>query len=131
MIILVSSHTLSCVNLLIGFLHLGVWVKGCRDFPHANQETNNVVESYHCYLKITFLSDQRNKCSRRMDWLFYTLLTNVKPCCRLKEILKKKGYLNNHKKDKQLESSLEKSRRIPDSDCSPHESISHAYWVRI
>jgi hypothetical protein len=107
-----------------------MWVKGCRDFPHANQETNNVVESYHSYLKTNFLSDRRKKCARRMDWLFYILLTNVEPCYRFKEILKKEGYLNNYKKEKQLESSIEKARRIPDSDCKPHESISHAYWVR-
>ena len=25
---------------------------------------------------------------------------------------------------------MEKTRRIPDIDCRPHESISHAYWVR-
>jgi hypothetical protein len=33
-------------------------------------------------------------------------------------------------KEKQLESSMEKARRILDSDCCHHESISHAYWVR-
>ena len=117
--------------LLIESFHVGMWVKGCRDFPHANQETNNAVESYHGYLKSTFLCDKRKKCSRRMDWLFYTLLKNVEPCYRFKEILKKEGYYNNHKKEMQLESSMEKARRIPDSDCRPHESISHAYWVRI
>ena len=30
----------------------------------------------------------------------------------------------------QLESSMEKARRILDSDCRLYESISHAYWVR-
>ena len=40
------------------------------------------------------------------------------------------GNLNNHKKEMQLESSMEKARRIPNSDCRPHESISHAYSVR-
>ena len=66
-----------------------------------------------------------------MDWLFYTLIKNVEPFYRFKEILKKEGYMNNHKKEMQLESSMEKARRILNSDCRPHESISHAYWVRI
>ena len=105
-------------------------MKGCREFPHANQETNNVVESYHCYLKTNFLSDRRKKCARRMDWLLYMLLTSVEPCYRFKEILKKEGYLNNYKKEKQFESSVEKARRIPDNDCFPHKSTTHAYWVR-
>ena len=105
-------------------------MKGYRDFPHANQETNNVVESYHCYLKGNFLSERRKKCTRRVDWLLYMLITNVEPCYRFKEILKEEGYLNNYKKEEQFESSMEKARRIPDSDCCPHESTPRAYWVR-
>ena len=105
-------------------------MKGCRDFPHANQETNNVVESYHCYLKTIFLCDRRKKCARRMDWLFYMLLTSVEPCYWFKEILKKEGYLNNYKKEKQFESLVEKARKILDDDCCPHESIPQSYWVR-
>jgi hypothetical protein len=85
-------------------------VKGCRDFPHANQDTNNVVESYHSYLKTNFLSNRRKKCDRRMDWLFYIFLTNVEPCYQFKEILKKEWYLNNYKKEKHLESSIKKDR---------------------
>ena len=44
--------------------------------------------------------------------------------------LKKEGYLNNYKKEKQFESSVEKTSRIPNGDCCPHESTTHAYWVR-
>ena len=65
-----------------------------------------------------------------MDWLIYVLLINVEPFYRFKEILKREGYLNNYKKEKLLESSSERAKIIPDSDCFPHESISHAYWVR-
>ena len=136
----VSVHTLVCIFLCflikmvymhsISFILAGMWVKGFRDFPHANQEANNAVESYHYYLKTKFLFDRRKKCSRRMDWLIYVLLINVEPFYRFKEILKREGYLNNYKKEKLLESSLERAKTIPDSDCFPHESISHAYWVR-
>jgi hypothetical protein len=45
--------------------------------------------------------------------------------------LKKEAYLNNYRKRKQYESSMENARRIPDSGCFLHEIISHAYWVRI
>jgi len=107
-----------------------MWVKGCGYFLHANQDTNNDVESYDSYLKTNFLSDQIKKCARRVDWLFYILLTIVEPYYWFKEILKKEGYLNNYKKEKQLESSIEKARRILDSDFKPHEIISNVYWVR-
>ena len=65
-----------------------------------------------------------------MGWLLYMLLTSVEPCYRFKEILKKEGYLNNYKKEKQFESSVEKARRIPNNDCFPHESTPQVYWVR-
>ena len=96
--------------LLIESFHVGMWVKGYRDFPHANQETNNAMESYHGYLKSAFLCDKQKKCSRRMDWKFYTLLKNVEPSYRFKAVLKKEGYYNNHKKEMQLESSMEKAK---------------------
>lgn len=89
------------------YLQLGMWAKGCQEFPHANQETNNVVESYHCYLKTTFLSNRRKKCDRRTDWLLHKLLTTVEPCYRFKKILKEEGFLNNYKREKKLESSVE------------------------
>ena len=58
------------------------------------------------------------------------LLTIVEPCYWFKEILKKEGYLNNYKKEKKFESSVEKARRIPNNDCFPHESTPQTYWVR-
>ena len=65
-----------------------------------------------------------------MDWLLYVFLTNVKPMYWFKEFLKEEGYLNIYMKEKQLESSMEKAKRILDNDCFPHESIYYAYWVR-
>lgn len=100
------------VRLTSFYFQLGMWVKGCQEFPHANQEINNVVESYHCYLKTTFLSDRRKKCAWRMDWLLHMLLTIVEPCYRFKEILKEEGFLNNYKREKQLESSVERARKL-------------------
>ena len=107
-----------------------MWVEGCRNFPHANQETNNSVEAYHYFLKSKFLSDRRKKCGHRMDWLLYQLLKNVEPYYRFRDILQEGGYLNNYRKEKQFESSIERAKRIPDTDCWAHENISHAYWVR-
>ena len=65
------------IYLLIEFLHLGMWVKGCREFPHEN-------------LKSAFLSDHRKKCARRMDWIFYTLLTTVEPLLPIQGNFEKK-----------------------------------------
>ena len=84
-----------------------MWVEGCHSFPHANQETNNSVEAYHYFLKSKFFSGRRKKCGHRMDWLLYQLLKNVEPYYRFRDILQEGGYLNNYRKEKQFESSIE------------------------
>jgi hypothetical protein len=43
--------------------------------------------------------------------------------------LKEFGFLTNWKKERYLETSLEKSRRIPDNDVSPHDIVECAYMV--
>ena len=58
------------------------------------------------------------------------LLTSVEPCYRFKEILKKEGYLNNYKKEKKFESSVEKARRIPNNECFHHDNTPQIYCVR-
>eukprot|EP01018_Ginkgo_biloba_P034264 Gb_28487 [translate_table: standard] len=47
------------------------------DFPHANQETNSAIESYHGFLKTKYLCDHRRKSNHHMDWLIYTLVKRV------------------------------------------------------
>jgi hypothetical protein len=51
-----------------------------------------------------------------MDWLLYILLINVEAYYRFKKILKREGNLNNFKKEKKHESSIEKAIRVPGSD---------------
>ena len=121
---------INIILLLTHFFQVGMWVECCRNFPHANQETNNSIEAYHYFLKSKFLSDRSKKCGRRMDWLLYQLLKNVEPYYQFRDILQEGGYLNNYRKEKQFESSIERAKRIPDTDCWAHENISHAYWVR-
>ena len=114
---------------MVNFFLLDMWAKCYRDFPHANQESNSSIESYHCFLKTKFLRDRRRKCSRRMDWLIFSLLKRVEPFFVHRNYLKESGFLTNWKKERYLETSLEKSRRIPNNDVSPHDIVEGAYMV--
>jgi hypothetical protein len=52
------------------------WMAAGRNIPHCNQETNNLVESYHGVLKMIQLVTKRKNC-RRLDWLVWKLVTDV------------------------------------------------------
>ena len=56
---------------------VAMWAKNLQNFPHANQETNASIESYHFHIKSHYLSDCSKKCTRRMDWLIYILLPRI------------------------------------------------------
>ena len=64
-----------------------------RKFPHSNQDTNNVIESYHRYLKYRYLDEKNNACHRRVDWLIHVLLENVEPYYIPMQHLKEVGFI--------------------------------------
>eukprot|EP01018_Ginkgo_biloba_P013838 Gb_04941 [translate_table: standard] len=84
---------------------LYMWVKGYRDFPRANQETNSAIESYHGFLKIKYLCDRRRKSNRCMDWLIYTLLKRVKLYYWNTQSIKDAGFSINFKLEELKETS--------------------------
>ena len=53
-----------------------LWMEAGRNFPHLNQDTNNLVESYHHILKELYLM-RRAKSLMRVDYLIQKLLDEV------------------------------------------------------
>eukprot|EP01018_Ginkgo_biloba_P029619 Gb_01440 [translate_table: standard] len=98
------------------------------DFPHANQETNSAIESYHGFLKT--LCNRRRKSSRCMDWLVYTLLKKVELYYWNNQNIKDAGFSTNFKLEELKETSWSRACNIPDSDCNLHPTIQNTYWVR-
>ena len=54
-----------------------MWVKGFKNMPHANEDTNAAVESYHANLKAILRTSRAKFDGRRMDWLVYHLIRDV------------------------------------------------------
>ena len=53
--------------------HCYKWAACFRVFPHANADTNNLVESYHNNLKNNYIKKTGGLKARRMDWLIWSL----------------------------------------------------------
>ena len=54
-----------------------MWCVGARKIPHAGQNTNAAIESYHSILKSILTSTKERLVGRRMDWLIYHLTGDV------------------------------------------------------
>eukprot|EP01018_Ginkgo_biloba_P017358 Gb_18112 [translate_table: standard] len=109
---------------------LHMWAKSYRDFPHANQETNSTIESYHGFLKTKYLCDHRRKTNHRMDWLIYTILKRVKLYCWNTQNIKDSFFSINFKLEELKETSWSRAYNILDSDCNLHPTIPSAYGAR-
>ena len=56
---------------------MSMWCVGARRIPHAGQNTNVAIESYHSNLKSILHSANKRFVGRRMDWLIYHLTGDV------------------------------------------------------
>eukprot|EP01018_Ginkgo_biloba_P033865 Gb_14367 [translate_table: standard] len=65
------------IFIMLWVYFVDMWAKAYRTTRHANQETNNAIESYHGYIKHTYLCHQKNMSNRWLDWLLWMLLTKI------------------------------------------------------
>ena len=54
-----------------------MWCVGAKRIPHAGQNTNAAIETYHTNLKNVLNSTKERFVGRRMDWLVYHLVGDV------------------------------------------------------
>eukprot|EP01018_Ginkgo_biloba_P021291 Gb_07445 [translate_table: standard] len=111
-------------------LHMYMWAKAYRDFPHTNQETNSAIESNHGFLKTKYSCDRRRKSNCLMDWLIYTLMKRVNLYYWNTQNIKDAVFSTNFKLEEMKETSWSRYYNIPNSYCSLHPTIPGAYWVR-
>ena len=73
----------------------GVWEQG--KYPHAGQNTNVAIESYHSNLKSILNLANERFVGRRMNWLIYHLIGEVLTHYWYGVECKAFGYVRNHK----------------------------------
>jgi hypothetical protein len=57
--------------------NMSIWITGFRNIPHAGQDTNAVVESYHVNMKSILLGTHQQLSGHRMDWLIFHLTGDI------------------------------------------------------
>ena len=95
-----------------------MWVTGNRHIPHAGQDTNAGIESYHGHTKATLKAEKSRLDGRRLDWLIHELTNDVVTKYDYNQYMKENGFITNKKAEQIVRNSIISANKIPDSSVS-------------
>ena len=95
---------------------ISMWCTGSRNIPHAGQNTNAAIESYHSNLKSILKSAKERFNGRRMDWLIYHLTGEVVTHYWYGVQCKAFGFIRNRNQEGIVASAIIRADAIPDSN---------------
>ena len=95
---------------------ISLWCVGARRIPHAGQNTNAAIESYHSNLKNILSSSKERFVGRRMDWLIYHLTGDVLTHYWYNVQCKTFGFVRNRKHEGIVVSAIMRAKDILDSN---------------
>ena len=96
--------------------NIAQWCVGARRIPHAGQNTNSAIESYHGNLKSILNSSKDRFVGRRMDWLIYHLMGDVLTHYWYGVQCKAFGFIRNTKQEGIVASAIIRATAIPDTN---------------
>lgn len=91
-----------------------MWVVGKRNIPHAGQDTNAAIESYHGNLKAILNSSKERTDGHRVDWLIYHLVGDVVTHYWYQVQCKLYGFGRNKRQEGHVCSAPLRAHAIPD-----------------
>lgn len=94
---------------------VAMWCKGARRIPHAGQNTNSAIESYHSLLKSILSSSKERFVGRRMDWLIFHLTGDVITHYWYGVQCKAFGFVRNKHHEGLVCSAIIRASAIPDT----------------
>jgi hypothetical protein len=93
-----------------------MWCAAARRIPHAGQNTNAALESYHSNLKRILNSSKERLVGRRMDWLIYHLMGDVVTHYWYGVQCKAFGFIRNTKQEGIIVKTIIRANVIPDTN---------------
>jgi hypothetical protein len=94
---------------------LDMWLTSTHHLPHAGQDTNAAIESYHGNMKAILRVSKGRLVRRRVDWLIHELTDDVIMKYEYNQYLKESGFISNKKAEHLVINSDLQSLKIPDS----------------
>jgi hypothetical protein len=111
---------------------VAMWCVGNHNIPHARQDTNVVVESFHSNMKRIFMLFIERFIGHRLDWLIFHLVRDVFTHYWYNVQCKLFGYVKNKKQEGIIASTVLRVRNSPNSNVlSHHDGEDIAYVTSI
>jgi hypothetical protein len=109
---------------------LSMWIMDNRHIPHAGQDTNAAIESYHSNMKGMLKASRSRLIGRRVDWLIHDLTHDVVKKYEYNHYLQENGFVSNKKAQCMVINSVMQTNKIPDSCVLlPSEGVGPAYMA--
>ena len=104
-----------------------MWCAAARRIPHAGQNTNAAIESYHSNLKSILNSPKERFVGRRMVWLIYHLMGDVFTHYWYGVQCKAFGFIRNTKQEGIVVTTIIRANAIPDTNVliCPDEDVAY------
>lgn len=93
---------------------IGMWCIANRNIPHAGQNTNAAIESFHANLKRILYLEKQRFMGRRMDWTADDMQRVVTAHYWYFRALKEYGFIRNRKQEILICSAILAAQEIPD-----------------
>jgi hypothetical protein len=93
---------------------MSMWITGNRHIPHAGQDTNAAIESYHSTMKSVLRASWGKLVGRRVDWLISQLTGDVINRYEFDDFRKENGFVTNKKERAIVFNAIVRARSIPD-----------------
>jgi hypothetical protein len=93
-----------------------MWCILLRNVPHAGQNTNAGIESFHANLKSILVMSKQRYCGRSMDWLLWQLVYEVTVHYWYSRFLKLYGFVRNTKQEFVIAFAIIRAREIRDEN---------------
>ena len=109
-----TSYDLYCIEM---------YLVGCRQNPHSNQDNQTNIESYHATLKQWIKIDNHQLRGRRLDFLVWRLTIHVVTHYMYNHGKTLNGFVLNKRVEKIVANDIIKMKSIPLKHIRHHEAL--------
>ena len=92
-----------------------MWIRACRGFNHAGQDTTSAAQGFHFSMKLKAKATRRGLAGRDLPWLQQLIYDVLEVKYQFGQMLKSSGTVVNKRSEAAVRSSIKAARQIPEA----------------